>query len=506
MWTINDIVISGAHKYGNRTAILDGEHRVSFSDLDMAVKNTAAWLQAQGVHKGDKVAIQGRNSLAWVITFFATLRVGGVAVPLNNKLVAVETAYILEHSESRLWLADSDLREAAGDDLPNKLASFALDVRDPDTGLLAFVQNTKSHIHTPVEVSASDLAELLYTSGTTGHPKGCMHSHANVLLAGTASTLVYGLSPNDRVLIAMPVWHCFPLNNLLTSSLYVGATVVLMPEYHPQRFLETVQSKRCTVFFGAPIAYLMPLKTVPNFDDYDLSSMRTWIYGGGPIDASSARVLVDRYKTDQFYQVFGMTETGPTGTALLPSEQVRKAGSIGRYAVSGCDIKVMRNEETEAVSGEIGEIWMRCQSMMRGYYRDPEATTAAFHHAWYRTGDLVRIDEDGYLFIVDRLKDMIVTGGQNVYSKEVEDVLVNHPTVNEVAVIGTPHAEWGETVTAVIVPKEGKTVDADEVKAYCAQHLAKYKIPRLIKIVETIPRTPSGKVMKYRLRNGYPGT
>lgn len=499
MWTINEVLTSGARKYADRVAVVDGGRQTSFAELEAAVLQTAGWLQAQGVGKGDKVAIQGRNSLAWVVAFYATLRAGAVAVPLNHKLAAAETAYILEHSESRLWLVDGDLYqpEAFGS---GELRAFALNGEGGSAGLPPFAPTSESHPFTPVDVAADDLAELLYTSGTTGRPKGCMHSHANVLLAGLGSSTVYGLGPSDRVLIAMPVWHSFPLNNLLVGSHYLGATTVLLPEYHPLHFLEAVQAERCTLFFGAPIAYLMPLKMIPNFDEFDLSSVRAWLYGGGPIDAATARMLMERYKTDRFYQVFGMTETGPTGTALLPDEQVAKAGSIGRYAVSGCDIKVMRDARTEAGPGEVGEIWMRCQSMMLGYYRNPDATAAAFHDGWYRTGDLARIDEDGYLFIVDRLKDLIITGGENVYSKEVEDVLATHPAIAEAAVIGIPHPEWGETVTAVIVPKDGAEVSADAIKAHCAQHLARYKVPRLVRIVDTLPRTPTGKVMKYVLR------
>lgn len=320
--------------------------------------------------------------------------------------------------------------------------------------------------------------------------------------------MVFGLGQDDRVLIAMPIWHSFPLNNLLVSSLYFGACVVFMPEYHPRTFLQTIQAERCTLFFGAPIAYLMPLEKIPDFDEFDLSSVRAWLYGAGPIDAVSARVLMERYKSDRFYQLFGMTETGPTGTALLPDEQLAKAGSIGRCAVSGCDLKVMLDGgKIEAAPGENGEIWMRCQSMMKGYYRNPEATASAFRDGWYCTGDVAHIDEEGYLFIVDRLKDMVIIGGENVYSKEVEDVLAQHPAISEVAVIGMPDIAWGESLTAVIVPRAGETVDIDDVKTYCARYLARYKIPRLIRIIETMPRTPTGKVKKYMLRDatGTPG-
>lgn len=503
MWSINKVLESAALKYGGRTAIIDGDQHIAFDTLEMAVRQAAGWLQSRGVRKGDKVAIQGYNSFAWVVGFYATLFAGGVVVPLNHKLVAAETAYILDHSDARLWLVDDALYQAlTADQCLEHPAAFALNSRQANPILPAFAPADERHTFSPVEVLADDLAELLYTSGTTGRPKGCMHSHANALLAGIGSSLVYGLGPADRMLIAMPVWHSFPLNNLLLNSLYVGASVVLLPEYEPRHFLETIQNKLCTAFFGAPIAYILPIKTIPDFDDYDLSSMRIWLYGGGPIDAETARCLTKRYRSDRFYQVFGMTETGPTGTALWPDEQQSKAGSIGRHAVPGCDLTVMRNETTAAAAGETGEIWLRCQSMMQGYYRDAEATAEAFCGSWYRTGDLAHIDEDGYLFIVDRLKDMIVTGGENVYSREVEDVLSQHPMVSEVAVIGTPHPDWGESVTAFIVPmKENQAMDVDDVQAYCRSSLAEYKLPRIVKLIDSIPRTPTGKIMKYRLRD-----
>ncbi len=503
LWSVNEVMESAALKFKNRPALIEGDREISFSELRDDIVRTAAWLQSKGVTKGSKVAIQGRNSISWIVVFFATLRAGGVAVPLNHKLAPAEVGYILDNSQSCLWLVDSNLHAESAKFLSNAPPAFALDKSSTNEGLTPYAPKSESHSYEFVTVVPEDLAELLYTSGTTGRPKGCMHSHANIILAGLASSSVYGLSFNDRVLIAMPIWHSFPLNNLLVSSIYYGATCVLMPEYQPQTFLETIQDKACTLFFGAPIAYLMPIRMVPNFDKYNLSTVRAWIYGGGPIDAKSAITLMERYKTDSFFQVFGMTETGPTGTALLPDEQVSKAGSIGRFAVSGSEVKVMRSEEIEALPGETGEIWIRCQSMMLGYYGSPELSESVLQDGWYKTGDLVRIDDEGYLFIVDRLKDMIVTGGENVYSKEVEDVLSAHPTISDLAVIGIPHKDWGETVTAVIVPKAGQTVNLEEMRIYCAQFLAKYKIPRRLEIVDDIPRTPTGKVRKYLLRDRY---
>lgn len=318
-------------------------------------------------------------------------------------------------------------------------------------------------------------------------------------MAGITGALAVRYRADDRVLVAMPIWHSSPLNNWFMAAQYLGATTVLLREYHPQHFLEAVQEERCTVYFGAPISFLAPL-SFPTFDDYDLSSMRAWIYGGGPIDAENAELLMRKYRSDNFYQVYGMTEAGPSGTTLFPAEQVEKAGSIGRTALPGADIKVMKDDFEPAGPGEVGEIWLKAESMMIGYHDDPEATKQAFTDGWYRTGDVARVDEDGYLYIVDRIKDMIVTGGENVYSKEVEDVLAAHPGVAGAAVVGKPHPQWGETVVAMIVRSPDSTVSGDELTTFLRERIAQYKIPREYKFVEELPYTPTGKVKKYVLR------
>ena len=310
-------------------------------------------------------------------------------------------------------------------------------------------------------------------------PKGCLHSHRGVTLAAMNAALVASIAYGDRLLMAMPIWHSSPLNNWFGGTLYVGGTIVLLREYHPLRFLQTVQDERITVYFGAPVSYFAPVQHVPNFASYDLSSVKAWIYGGGPIGTDMACMLAQAYKSDRFYQVYGMTESGPLGTVLYPHEQVGKAGSIGRLATPGIDVRVVAADGSDARPGDIGEIWLRGDTVMRGYLADDAATSAVFASGgWYRSGDLARVDEDSYLFIADRTKDMIVTGGENVYSKEVEDVLMTHPAVADVAVVGRPHPEWGETVVAHVVLKPQAEADGEALSSFLADKLARYKIPR----------------------------
>ena len=490
-----------ARKYPEKTSLRYNGNSLTYGALREASERAAGLLQGWGIKKGDKVAIMSQNTPDFVIAFFGIIKAGGVAVPVNHKLMAPEVEYILEHSEAKIIFFDGAL-ESVMFKLTNPIRKVCMDSAVAGYDLFADLLKTPTTF-TEVAISDDDYAEILYTSGTTGKPKGCLHTHRSVIMAGITGALAVKIGEQDITLMAMPIWHSSPLNNWFMGTQYVGGTVVLIREYHPLHFLQAIQSERCTVYFGAPISYILPIQMIPQYGDFDLSSMRSWIYGGGPMAEDTARMVMAKYRSDNFYQVYGMTESGPTGTVLMPYEQVAKAGSIGSKALPGADLVVMKSDGTPATKGEVGEIWLQADSMMKGYFKNPEATQEAFHGDWYKTGDMARIDDDGYLYIVDRTKDMIVTGGENVYSKEVEDVLVSCPEIMEAAVIGIPNAEWGETVAAVVVPAKDKVIDSDFIKGYLADKLAKYKIPRVFHIVETLPHTPTGKVMKYQLRGQY---
>ncbi len=498
---LSEMLDSNARKNPHKDCLRFQGKGYSYQVIKELAEKAAGLFQSQGLKKGDRAAIMSQNTPGFVITLYGILKAGGVVVPVNHKLMKPEVEYILEDSGSKIFLFDGSLAENA-----SKVASPALKISldSPAKGFPHFELLLKSaSSFVPVEMNADDLAELLYTSGTTGKPKGCMHTHRTVLMAGITGALAIKLDEDDRLLMAMPIWHSSPLNNWFGGIQYVGGTTVMIREYHPLYFLQAIQQEKCTVYFGAPISYIMPIQMIPNFDQFDLSSMRAWIYGGGPIAADAAGMIMKKYKSDQFYQVYGMTESGPTGTTLPPKDQVRKAGSIGKTGLPGCDVIVMKSSTDQAKSGEVGEIWLKAESMMKGYFQNPGATAEAFSGHWYKTGDMARVDEDGYLFMADRLKDMIITGGENVYSKEVEDAITGHPDVVEAAVIALPHPEWGETVGAIVVPAKGKILSEDALKAFLADKIAKYKIPRTFKFVESLPHTPSGKVMKYKLREEY---
>jgi len=493
-----DILELNARKFGQRDCLRYNGQSLTFAQLREQCGRAAGLLQSWGVGHGDRVALMSYNTPSFVIAYYGILMAGGVVVPVNHKLQAPEVDYILGHSQAKLLLIDGGLAPVA-EHLSSAVDKVAVD--SEVEGLESFdAALAGAPEPQPVAVAQDDLAQILYTSGTTGKPKGCMHTHQTVLFAGITGAMAMKMDHRDILLMAMPIWHSSPLNNWFMGIQFVGGCTVLVREYHPLHFLQAVQDEKCTIYFGAPISYLAPLQMVPNFDEFDLSSMRCWIYGGGPIAGEVATQLMKKYHSENFYQVYGMTEAGPTGTTLFPWEQISKAGSIGAQALPMADLKVMVSESQEAGAGEAGEIWLKAPSMMKGYLDDPQATEDAFEDGWYKTGDVARVDQDGYLFIVDRSKDMIVTGGENVYSKEVEDALAGHPGVMEAAVLGKPHPEWGETVVAFVVPQEGQALDPEELAGFLTDKLARYKIPRTFEVVDALPHTPTGKIMKYQLR------
>ncbi len=477
-----------------------------YGELANASRRAATVLRAQGVQPGDKVALLCFNTPGFVFALFGAWRLGAAVVPVNHKLQAPEIDYVLAHSGASVCLVDGALAPVAR---RVQAAVMWLGTDSPAEGLPSFdgLMSQAQPLEGGDTPGSDTLAEVLYTSGTTGKPKGCLHSHANVFHAGLCLGAGTGISHAERTLIVMPVWHSSPLNNWMLGTFLMGGTVVLLREYAPLAFIEILASERITLTFGAPIAFLAPLSVVPNIADYDLSAMRMWAYGGGPLGADMSRKLAQSYRSDRFVQVYGMTEAGPSGTLLYPEDAIAKAGSIGRGGLPGVAVETRLPDGRLCSAGEIGEIYMRSASIMQGYLDNPEATTAAFDaHGWYRTGDLAKVDEEGFLFIVDRLNDMIITGGENVYSKEVEDVLGAHPDVQDVAVIGRPHPEWGETVVAALVPRSGCALDSAALHDFVASRLARYKIPRVFEIRESLPRTPTGKLQKHMLRSESPAT
>ncbi len=487
-----------ARQFPNKDAIVTVTRRYSYEDFLDLSKRAAAVFRDVGVEPGQRVGVMTYNTPAFMIAAFGLWRAGAVLVPVNHKLTARELAYIAEHAELKAIVADTEFAERVSE-ADGRLRLLAT----TDAGDGEFDRLVQSAVAwNGVPVTGDMIAEVLYTSGTTSDPKGCEHNHAGLYAVPGHTTAAVGMRKDDRFLIAMPIWHATLLNNWMLSMVYLGGTVVLLKEYHPVEFLKTVEAEKVTAFFGAPIAYLAPLQVLPTIgktiNDFDLSTARLWIYGGAPMGAETMKTLQAAYQSDSFSQVYGMSETGPVGSALYPEEQVIKAGSIGAGGMPGVEIRVVRDDGEAAQAEEVGEIVMRSNTRMVGYLKSPKATAEVFDGDWYRTGDLARVDSDGYLYIVDRVKDVVITGGENVFSPEIEEMLLQHPAVADAAVIGRPHPEWGETIVAVVVASE--PLELDGVREFLANRLAKYKIPRELVVRDDLPRTPSGKIKKHMLR------
>ncbi|MEV5612416.1 AMP-binding protein [Streptomyces sp. NPDC052225] len=488
---------------GPKEAVVYGEQRWTYTEFAVAARRAATVLRDAGLHPGDRLAVMTYNTPAFLLAAFGAWYAGATLVPVNHKLATAEVAYQLRHCGSRLALVDAEIGERA--------TAADADVRwlishpDAATGTRpadSFESLVAAAEPYDAESGAdTDIAQILYTSGTSGRPKGCVHTHRGIALTATYTGVSVPLRRDERFLICMPIWHASPLNNWTLGTLLLGGTVVLQREYAPREMLETVRRERITGVFGAPIALIAPVQAVPDFADFDLSSVRAWIYGAGPLDADTARRLMKAYGSEDFHQVYGMSEMGPVGATLSPAEQVEKAGAIGRGGMPGVDLKVVRADGGYAAPGESGEIWLRSDTRMVGYLGDEAATAEAFAGDWYRSGDLGRVDEEGFVTLVDRMKDVIITGGENVASQEVEGALRGHPDILDVAVVGRPHPEWGETVVAVVVPKEGAGLDLAGVRDWLETRIARYKIPRELVLRGALPRTPSGKITKHVLRD-----
>ncbi|MBX6395879.1 MAG: AMP-binding protein [Alicyclobacillaceae bacterium] len=352
----------------------------------------------------------------------------------------------------------------------------------------------------PVEVAEEDDCQILYTSGTTGRPKGALFDHHRILHVAINVIACLGVNPRDRLLHVAPLFHSAQLDLFLISGTFVGATHVVMSDFDPVAVLRTIHEEKISLFFGVPTMYTYLLQ-VPR-GQFDLSSVRRCAYGAAPMAPELVKRSMELFGTDQFYNLCGLTEGGPGGVYLPPDRHLDKLGA-GGIPILNTEVRVVDDEGRDVPPGVVGEMILRGETVMKGYYKDPEATAKTLRDGWLYTGDLAVMDEDGYLTLVDRKKDMIISGGENVYSTEVEQVLYAHPGILEAAVIGLPDPEWGEAVTAVVVPKPGQTLDVEELKGFCRKSLAGYKIPRKVFIAERLPRNASGKVLKFELRQTY---
>ncbi|MCE3554455.1 long-chain-fatty-acid--CoA ligase [Pseudonocardia sp. RS11V-5] len=491
-----------AVKVGDKTAVVQADTRRTFAQLDSDANRVGNALVGRGVRRDDRVAILSRNSYAFVVAYFALARIGAISVPVNFNLTASEVRYVLEDSTSTAVIAE----EALADRI--EAAGVPLDLRVVVGDRPGWVRCAELLAHDDasepdVEVGDDDPVQLLYTSGTTSAPKGAIMTNRN-LIAQYVSDIVDGEYHRDDVeLHALPLYHCAALHDFLTPDVYLGATSVIVDSPDPGTILRTVEAERITKMFCPPTVWIRLLRS-PEFDRYDLSSLAKGYYGAATMPVSVLAELGERLPGIRLFNYYGQTELAPNATVLAPEEQIAKAGSAGRACLN-VETRLHDEDDRPVAVGKVGEIVHRSPHVMRGYWGKPDVTAEAFRNGWFHSGDLGVMDADGYLTIVDRKKDLIITGGENVASREVEDAIYEHPAVSEVAVFGVAHPEWIEAVAAAVVLRDGAAATPEEIVEHTRQRLAGFKTPKHIAVVAELPKNPSGKILKRELRGTYGG-
>jgi long-chain acyl-CoA synthetase len=485
-------LLRSAQRFADRPAVRLDDTVLSYADLDDRSGRVAALLQASGVRPGDRVAIMLPNLPEFAVIYYGILRAGAVVVPMNPLLKEREVAYYLGDSQARLIFA----WHGCADEAAAGAARAGADCRVVDAGLAGWLVSVDP-IEGAADRAADDTAVILYTSGTTGEPKGAELTHANLAtnVEVFAADLVH-IGPEDVIFGGLPLFHSFGQTCGLNGAVSVGACLTLVARFVPAAVFEVLKRDRVTVFEGVPTMYIA-LLGAPERDGSDLSALRVCVSGGAALPVEVMRGFEEAFGC-VILEGYGLSETSPVASFNHP-DRPRKAGSIGT-PIRGVAMRAVDDRGEDVPAGEVGEIAIRGHNVMKGYWRRPDATAEAIPDGWFRTGDLARVDEDGYFFIVDRRKDLIIRGGYNVYPREIEEVLYEHPAVAEAAVIGVPDAALGEEVAAAVVLKPGQTATADDIREYVKDQVAAYKYPRRVVLLDTLPKGPTGKVLKREIR------
>jgi long-chain acyl-CoA synthetase len=482
-------LLRSAEANPDRPAIRLDDTILTYADLSAASAHAAGLLRDGGIQPGDRVAVMLPNVPQFAVIYYGILRAGGVVVPMNPLLKAREVAYYLGDSGARLifaWHGFADDATAGAEQ-----AGAGCVIVDAGFGdLLAAAQP-----HTEVADRAErDTAVILYTSGTTGEPKGAELSHANLSTnVQIAAHDLFRLGPDDVILGALPLFHSFGQTCGLNAAISTGACLTLVARFTPDAALETLARDRVTIFEGVPTMYIAILQAAQAQTSADITTLRLCVSGGAALPVEVMRGFEKEFGCI-ILEGYGLSETSPVASFNHPDRE-RKAGSIGT-PLRGVEMRLVNEERKEVAPGEVGEIAIRGHNVMTGYWRRPDATADAIVDGWFHSGDLARVDSDGYYFIVDRKKDMIIRGGYNVYPREIEEVLYEHPAVAEAAVVAVPDDRLGEEIGAAVVLKPGATATAEQLQHHVKQQVAAYKYPRRVWFLDALPKGPTGKVLK----------
>lgn len=510
IYTINlgDTLQRTARKYPHKIALVSHEGvKLTYQEFNQMANRFGNGLKALGANKGTHVVTFFNNANEQLIAFFGVLKIGGVVLPINVRLQTREIIEICNHSRSSILVYGSELDEQVGP-LRGELETVQTYIRvgDEEGGpWMEFEQvlDRGNKEDPDIEVTGDDPAFLVYTAGTTGEPKGVVMSH-NGLMWNCVNWVHAGVYREDDLsLQVFPLYHVAALCSVLTY-IYLGGTIYLKKFFDPKDCMETIMREKITRWAAAPTVFSMILE-LPDINRYDTRSL-TMLGSGAAIMPSGIRSRLRQvFPNAGIFDTYGMTEASGGITTLLPEDSKRKSGSVGKPHIT-VEVRVVDPDDRDVAPDEVGEIIFRANNLMKGYYLDPERTREVMRNGWMHTGDMGRFDEEGFLYIVDRKRDMIITGGENVYPREVEDVLYGHPDITEAAVIGVDDPKWGEAIKAVLVSRKGSSVSESDILSHCREKIAGYKIPKSIDFVESLPKNAAGKVLRKELRAQYKKT
>jgi len=493
MTNLSSILDRSAARQPDHTAIRLDDLRISYQQLSDAAGRLAGLLKSAGIQPGDRVGLMMPNIPAFPVAFYGALAAGAIVVPMNPLLKDREVGYYLGDSGARLLFA---WRHAAGEAAKGAADAGAQVIEIDDADLSSVLAGVSADAAAAAP-DDGDTAVILYTSGTTGQPKGAQLTHGGLTTNArlTAETLLHN-SPDDVMMGCLPLFHVFGLTCGLNATVLAGGTLTLLPRFEAGKALDIIARDRVTIFEGVPTMYAGMLHH-PAADSASTATLRLCVSGGAALPVEILRGFEQKFGC-VILEGYGLSETSPVASFNHP-DRPRKPGSIGT-PIEGVEMRLVTDTGDPVAPGEVGEIAIRGHNVMKGYWRKPEATAEAIPDGWFRTGDLARVDEDGYYFIVDRKKEMIIRGGYNVYPREIEEALHEHPAVAEVAVIGMPHPDLGEEVGAAVALKPGASADPAELRQFVRDRVAAYKYPRRVWLVESLPKGPTGKILRREVR------
>ena len=529
--TVGEIVREQAVLHPNQEAYVYPEHgiRKTYKEFDEETDLLAKAFIGMGIKKGEHVAIWSDNKREWLLSQYATGKMGAVLVTVNTNYQAAELEYLLQQSESTTLILDESFKGTSYIDLIRKVCPEVANQKESaimsdklphfkriilmteraEAGMYKWSEfmahaegvtdkELENHF---VTLNPEDVINIQYTSGTTGFPKGVMLTHNNVVNNGKHIGDYMELTEQDRVCIPVPFFHCFGCVLGTLAAVTHGSAMILLEQFDPERVLQAVQDERCTALHGVPTMFIAELNH-PNFKKYDTSTLRTGIMAGSTCPIEVMRRVINDMGASEITICYGQTESSPVITQTRTDDPIEKRVSTVGKPHPHVEVKIVNPVTDEEVpTGVPGELWTRGYHVMKGYYNNEEATREAINEeGWLRTGDIARLDEEGYIDVTGRIRDMVIRGGENIYPREVEEYLYKHPGVADVQIVGVPDPKYGEELMAWIIPKEGIELDVDSVRAFCQGSISHHKIPRYIEFTDEYPMTASGKIMKYKLQ------